>query len=81
MTGEFDFEPLKGETAGEPIYLMRLSADALDAYDQDLERLIGELPALTGPCRHPEELRLISQCLANVRQDVHCALAKKQASS
>ena len=69
-SGEFDFEPLKGETAGEPIYLTRLSPAALDAYRIDLERLAGELPAFQAECRRPAELQLIGRCIGNVLQDV-----------
>lgn len=69
-TGEFDFEPLKGENAGEPIYLSRLAPDALAAYATELERLSGELPALAAQCRRPEEIRLIGRCMDNVLLDV-----------
>ena len=44
--GEFDFEPLKGETAGEPIYLTRLSPEALTAYGSELQCLSKQLPGL-----------------------------------
>jgi hypothetical protein len=69
-SGEFDFEPLKGEDAGEPIYLTRLSAGALAGYGADLERLAGMLPAMASGCRRPEELYRIKRCLANVLVDV-----------
>ncbi len=81
MTGELDFEPLKNETAGESIYLLRLSDKALDAYDRDLAHLAGKLHILTEQCRQPDELHLIGRCLDNVRQDVRYARKKKQASS
>jgi len=68
--GEFDFEPLKGETAGEPIYLARLSTEALMAYGNDLERLLKQLPALGAQCRRPQELQQIARCLENVLLDV-----------
>ena len=69
-SGEFDFEPLKGETAGEPIYLTRLSPAALDAYRIDLERLAKQLPTFEAECRRPAELQLIGRCIRNVLQDV-----------
>lgn len=69
-SGEFDFEPLKGETAGDPIYLTRLSAEALSGYGSDLERLSKQLPALRARCRRPEGLDRIERCLANVMRDV-----------
>ena len=69
-SGEFDFEPLKGETAGEPIYLARLSPAALDAYRIDLERLAKQLPTFEAECRRPAELQLIGRCIRNVLQDV-----------
>jgi hypothetical protein len=68
--GEFDFEPLKGETAGEPIYLDRLSTVALAGYRDDLERLSKQLPALSGQCRRPKELQLVGRCIGNVLRDV-----------
>jgi hypothetical protein len=69
-SGEFDFEPLKGETAGEPIYLTRLSSEALAGYGSDLERLSKQLPALRAQCRRPQKLQQISRCLENVQRDV-----------
>ncbi len=69
-SGEFDFEPLKGESAGEPIYLNRLSSEALQGYENDLERLSKQLPALAAQCRRPNEMRLIGRCLVNVLGDV-----------
>jgi hypothetical protein len=69
-SGEFDFELLKGENAGEPIYLTRLSAGALAGYGADLERLGGMLPAMATGCQRPEELHRIQRCLANVLADV-----------
>jgi hypothetical protein len=69
-SGEFDFEPLKGETAGEPIYLTRLSPAALTAYGSDLERLSRQLPALGAQCRRPQELQQIGHCVENVLRDV-----------
>lgn len=69
-SGEFDFEPLKGENAGEPIYLTRLTPDALAGYEGDLERLSQQLPALTAQCRQPEEMKQIGRCLGNVLLDV-----------
>jgi hypothetical protein len=75
-SGEFDFEPLKGETAGDPIYLTRLSSAALSAYRKDLEQLASRLTALTAQCRRPEELRLTRRCVQNVLLDV--AAVKKQ---
>ena len=69
-SGEFDFEPLKGETAGAAIYLTRLPAQALADYAADLRRLAGELPALEARCHRPAELGLIRRCLANVLADI-----------
>ena len=69
-SGEFDFEPLKGENAGGPVYLTRLPAGALAGYGADLERLAGMLPAMASGCRHPEVLLRIQRCLANVLVDV-----------
>ena len=69
-SGEFDFEPLKGETAGEPIYLTRLPPRALAGYGSDLERLSQQLPSLISQCRRPRELQLIGRCLENVLRDV-----------
>lgn len=69
-SGEFDFEPLKGENAGEPIYLTRLSPEALTGCGNELERLSKQLPALTAQCRRPEEMQLIGRCLENVLRDV-----------
>ena len=54
-SGEFDFEPLKGENAGEPVYLTRLPSEALTAYGSDLEHLSKQLPALSAQCRRPKE--------------------------
>ena len=68
--GEFDFEPLKGESAGEPIYLSRLSSEALRGYESDLERLSKQLPALAAQCRRPDEMQSIGRCLVNVLADV-----------
>ncbi len=70
ITGEFDFEPLMGETAGEPIYLTRLSKEALREYEQDMERLAGRLPGLASECARPEELHKIGRCLRNVVDDI-----------
>jgi len=81
LTGEFDFEPLKGETAGEPIYLSRLSPEALDDYGTDLERLAKQLPALAGQCRKPEELQRIRRCLENVMRDIQYVRTHRQAQS
>jgi hypothetical protein len=72
-TGEFDFEPLKGEEAGEPIYLMSLSPERLSAYRNDLERLAPQLPAFAARCRQPEPLHAIARCLVNVLNDVRWA--------
>ena len=69
-SGEFDFEPLKGETAGEPIYLTRLSSEALSGYEADLIRLSKELPRLAAGCRRLAELEPIGRCLDSVLQDV-----------
>jgi hypothetical protein len=69
-SGEFDFEPLKGENAGEPIYLTHLSAESLAAYGNDLERLAKQIPALASACRRPEELNTIRRCMENVLLDV-----------
>ena len=68
--GEFDFEPLAGETAGEPIYLTRLSREALAGYGNDLGRLSRQLPALAAQCRRPQELQTVARCLDNVQRDV-----------
>jgi hypothetical protein len=73
-TGEFDFEPLQGETAGEPIYLTRLSREALKGYEDDLDLLSKQLPALAAECRCPNEMRLIGGCLENVLRDVQRVL-------
>jgi hypothetical protein len=72
-SGEFDFEPLKGENAGEPIYLTRLSNEALAGYASDLDRLSMQLPALGARCRRPGELQLIGRCVENVLRDVRQA--------
>lgn len=77
-SGEFDFEPLKGETAGEPIYLTRLSREALAGYANDLERLAKRLPTLASACRHPAELQSISRCLANVLADTQHVKEQKR---
>ena len=77
-SGEFDFEPLKGENAGEPIYLGRLATEALASYGTDLERLSGELPALAAQCGRPDKMRLIGRCLENVLRDVRSVLGQKQ---
>ena len=74
-SGEFDFEPLKGETAGEPIYLTRLSPEALRQYGNKLERLSKQLPALGAQCRRPQELQLIGRCVENVLRDARQVLA------
>ncbi len=74
-SGEFDFEPLKGETAGEPIYLTRLSSEALIGYGNDLERLSKQIPALGTQCRRRQELQLIGRCMENVLRDVRQVLA------
>jgi hypothetical protein len=74
-SGEFDFEPLKGETAGEPIYLTRLSSEALTGYGNDLERLSKQVPALGKQCRRSKELQLIGRCMENVLRDVRQVLA------
>lgn len=77
-SGEFDFEPLKGETAGEPIYLARLSADALAGYEADLSRYFKELPGLAADCGRPGELSLITRCLDNVLRDVQQVRAQRK---
>ena len=69
-SGEFDFEPLMGENAGDAIYLTRLAPEALEGYRSDLDRLSKQLPAMAGMCRRPEELNSISRCAANVLRDV-----------
>jgi hypothetical protein len=69
-SGEFDLEPLKGETAGEPVYLTRLPPEALAGYGDDLERLSKQLPALGGQCRRPHELQVIGRCVGNVLRDI-----------
>lgn len=69
-SGEFDFEPLKGENAGEPIYLTRLSSEALAGYGSDMERLSKQLPGLGAKCRRSQELQLIGRCVENVLRDV-----------
>jgi hypothetical protein len=69
-SGEFDFEPLKAENAGEPIYLSRLSAEALAGYANDLERLAQRLPEFIRRCRRPGELQSIARCLVNVQFDI-----------
>jgi hypothetical protein len=69
-SGEFDFEPLKGETAGEPVYLTRLPPEALAEYGNALERLSTQLPALGTQCRRPHELQVISRCVENVLRDI-----------
>lgn len=76
--GEFDFEPLKGENAGEPIYLTRLSAEAIAGYASDLERLSKQLPALGARCRRPQELQLIGRCVGNVLRDAREAADRKR---
>ena len=70
VRGEFDFEPLNGENAGEPIYLTRLSREALKGYEEDLDLLSKRLPALAAECRRPNEIRLTGCCLENVLRDV-----------
>ncbi|HLH53310.1 MAG TPA: hypothetical protein VKY92_06810 [Verrucomicrobiae bacterium] len=77
-SGEFDFEPLKGETAGEPIYLTRLSSDALAGYEADLSRLFKELPGLAAGCRRSRELSLITRCVDNVLRDVQQVRAQRK---
>ena len=72
-SGEFDFEPLKGETAGPPIYLTRLSPDALDGYQSDLLRLARTVPSLAAECSRPAEFRVISWCIGNVLKDIQQA--------
>jgi hypothetical protein len=74
-SGEFDFEPLKGESAGEPIYLTRLSSEALTGYGNDLDRLSKQVPALGTQCRCSKELQLIDRCMENVLRDVRQVLA------
>ena len=69
-SGEFDFEPLQGEQAGEPIYLRRLSPKALAGYEADLIRLSKKLPDLERRCRHPAELQLIGRCLDHILRDI-----------
>lgn len=69
-SGEFDFEPLKGENAGEPVYLTRLSNKALLGYRNDLERFSKQLPGLCARCRRSEELQLVGRCLASVLRDI-----------
>ena len=69
-SGEFDFEPLKGENAGEPIYLTRLSSEALAGYGNDLARLSKQLPALTARCARPKKLQVVSRSVENVLQDL-----------
>ena len=70
-TGEFDFEPLKGEAAGEPIYLMGFSAEKLSAYRNDLGRLAQRLPTFAAHCRQPEPIIAIERCLGNVLNDIY----------
>lgn len=69
-TGEFDFEPLRGEEAGEPIYLTRLTAENLLAFRNDIEQLANQLPEFAVCCVEPRPLRAIERCLANVLKDV-----------
>ena len=78
--GEFDFEPLKGETAGEPIYLTRLSPEALEAYGSELRRLSMQLPELGAQCQSPTELHRIRRCVGNVLRDVWQVRHKFEAS-
>lgn len=78
-SGEFDFEPLKGETAGDPIYLSRLSPKALTDYGRELERFSQQLPALAGQCQQPDELHRISRCLKNVSRDISQVQARNEA--
>ena len=75
--GEFDFEPLKGENAGDPIYLSRLSSAALLGYGEDLEQLAKRLAALTAQCRRSEKLQLIGRCLQNILRDIVAVQQKK----
>jgi len=79
-SGEFDFEPLKGENAGDPIYLNRLSNEALGGYGADLELLARRLPALAARCRRPEEIMRIRSCLANVLADVRLVRGRARKS-
>ena len=69
-TGEFDFEPLKSESAGPPIYLSRLSNDARVGYARDLDTLAAQLPRYIKSCRKPAELEKISRCLENIQADL-----------
>ena len=80
-SGEFDFEPLGGETAGEAIYLTRLPPEALSGYGSDLERLARQLPALTGKCKRPNELRLVGRCVDNVLRDVRQVRSSRSTAS
>jgi len=77
-SGEFDFEPLKGENAGEPIYLTRLSSEALSGYGNDLERLSKQLPALATRCGRPQGLQLIGRCMQNIQQDARQVQEKRK---
>jgi hypothetical protein len=68
--GEFDFEPLKTEFAGPPIYLDRLQREALRTYRNDLAQLKEQLPELARGCRKPDLLSRIDDCLVNVLKDI-----------
>jgi hypothetical protein len=76
--GEFDFEPLKTESAGPPIYLDRLRGEALRAYRIDLARLKEHLPKMATQCGRPQMLRRIRACLTHVLRDIDEALDRRQ---
>jgi hypothetical protein len=73
LKGEFDFEPLEGVQAGEPIYLSRLG-DALPDYARDLDVLREQFAQLAGECRDREEAQLVLRCLDDARNDARSVL-------
>lgn len=76
--GEFDFEPLKTEYAGPPIYLDRLKGQSLQRYRDDLSRLRLSLPGMAAGCREPELLNQIAECLPNVMMDIDQTMLRRQ---
>jgi hypothetical protein len=76
-SGEFDFEPLDGVTAGEPIYLTRLSPEALTGFGGDLEKLAKQVPGFASHCRQNAEILRIGACLENVLRDVRQVQAQR----